>query len=353
VKPSPQPAPKYPQRAALHLGIDLGGTSLRVGAFDPDLHLISSRALPTRVSAGPEAVVIDMADAIASLLDETEGSATSVGLGSPGPLNIITGTLGELPNLPGWEGFPIRAALEEATGLTVHLDCDANAAALAEWKAGAGRAEDVCSMAMITLGTGVGSGIILDGKIWQGMVGMGGEVGHVSVDFGGALCSCGGRGCLELYASATGIEREARAASRNGAPDLARLFHRNPAAGAREIAALAESGNRDAAAIYESMGRALGRGLAGLINTLDLPLYVIGGGVAAAWNLFAPEMFRVLREQSYVYRLAQPTQTQRRELNRPFITCAKLGPDAGLIGAAMLPTFSQDLASHEHVHSCN
>jgi len=166
VTPSPQLVPRYSQRAALHLGIDLGGTSLRVGAFDPGFNLISSRALPTKVPAGPEAVVIDMADAIASLLDETEGRATSVGLGSPGPLNVVTGTLGELPNLPGWGGFPIRDALEEATGLSVSLDCDANAAALAEWKAGAGRAENVRSMAMITLGTGVGSGIILDGRIW-------------------------------------------------------------------------------------------------------------------------------------------------------------------------------------------
>jgi glucokinase len=324
-----------------------------VGAFDHDLHLLASRAIPTRVAAGPEAVVLDMAEAIASLLDETEGSASSVGLGSPGPLNLITGSLGELPNFPGWDQFPLRSALEQATGLSVHLDCDANAAALAEWKAGAGRAENVCSLAMITLGTGVGSGIILDGKLWHGMVGMGGEVGHVSVAFDGPPCSCGGRGCLELYASATGIEREARALSRNGASRLAQLFVQNSAAKAREIAALAEAGDPDAAAIYENVGRALGRGLAGLVNTLDLPLYIIGGGVAAAWNLFAPEMFRVLRDLSYVYRLAEPTQTERRELNRPFITCATLGPDAGLIGAAMLPIFSQSLPSHEFIHSCN
>jgi glucokinase len=341
----------HAERAPLHLGIDLGGTSLRVGAFDHDLQLLASRVMPTRISAGPEAVVLEMAEAIASLLDETSGRADSVGLGSPGPINIVTGTLGELPNFPGWQQFPLRRALEIATGLDVYLDCDANAAALAEWKTGAGRAENIRSMAMLTLGTGVGSGLILEGKLWQGMVGMGGEIGHVSVDFDGPVCSCGGRGCLELYASATGIERATRSAAAKGAPGLARLFYQNPAADAREIASLAEAGDKDAAAIYVGVGRALGRGLAGLVNTLDLPLYVLGGGVAASWDLFAPEMFRVLHEQSYVYRLAEPSQHRYREPDRPFITCAALGPDAGLIGAAMLSTLSQHHSSYEHDHT--
>lgn len=324
------------ERTAVHLGIDLGGTSLRVGAFDRDFHLLASRVMPTRVSAGPQAVILDMAEAVSSVLDEIGGHSESIGIGSPGPLNLVSGTLGELPNFPGWTGFPLRHALEESTGLRVYLDGDANAAALAEWKLGAGRAESVGSMAMLTLGTGVGSGIILDGKIWQGIVGMGGEVGHISVDYNGPVCSCGGRGCLELYASATGIEREARNIARNGS-DLARLFKQNPSATAREIAVPAVAGDRQAVTIYKNVGRALGRGLAALVNTLDLPLYVLGGGVAAAWDLFAPEMFRVLREQSYVYRLSEPTQHQRREPNCPFITRAVLGADAGLIGAAMLP----------------
>jgi glucokinase len=337
-------------RSLLYLGIDLGGTNLRVGAFDSDFQLISSRVLPTRVSAGPEAVVMDMSEAVSSLLDETGGQAASVGLGSPGPINILTGKLGQLPNLPGWENFPLRSALQEVTGLEVHLDCDANAAALAEWKAGAGRIERVQSMAMLTLGTGVGNGLILNGAIWHGMVGMGGEAGHVSVDFDGPLCSCGARGCLEMYASATAIERAARAKAQNGAAGLARLFDRKPSADARDIAALAKSGDPDAIALYQDAGRAIGRGLAGLVNTLDLPLYVIGGGVAAAWDLFCAALFHELREQSYVYRLAEPSQLHRREPNSPFVTCAKLGPDAGLIGAAMLSMHPQDLAAYEPSH---
>jgi glucokinase len=342
---TPHHIPLHHERPLVHLGIDLGGTSLRVGAFYDDMQLLATRVMPTRVRSGPQAVVHDMADAVASLLDETTGRAEAIGLGSPGPLNLTDGTLGQLPNFPGWDFFPLRSSLEEFTGLPVVLDGDANAAALAEWKLGAGRTEAVDSMAMITLGTGVGSGIILDGRIWQGMVGMGGEVGHVSVNFEGPVCSCGGRGCLEYYASATGIERAARARAEESRGPLAELFASNRSVNARMIADLASSGDHEASELYAQVGRYLGRGLAGLVNTLDLPLYVIGGGVAAAWNLFAPEMFQTLRELSYVYRLQQPSQLTHREPNRPFVTCARLGPDAGLLGAAMLPSLSQ--SQHE------
>jgi glucokinase len=345
---SPPPAvPPHNERPLLHLGIDLGGTSLRVGAFDVEMQLLASRVMPTRVRSGPQAVVTDMADAVASLLDETTGRAEAIGLGSPGPLNLADGTLGQLPNFPGWDFFPLRSALEELTGLPVILDGDANAAALAEWKLGAGRNEGVDSMAMLTLGTGVGSGIIISGRIWRGIVGMGGEVGHISVNYDGPVCSCGGRGCLEYYASATGIERAARdLASRSHGP-LADLFVKHSAVTARQIGDLALTGDLEAREIYAQVGRYLGRGLAGLVNTLDLLLYVIGGGVAAAWDLFAPEMYHTLRELSYVYRLQQPSQLNHREPGRPFITCATLGADAGLIGAAMLPTLSQSPTHHE------
>ena len=179
---------------------------------------------------------------------------------------------------------------------------------------------------------------------------MGGEVGHVSVNYDGPACSCGGRGCLEYYASATGIERSARiVASRSNGP-LADLFAKHSTVTARMIADLATSGDREAREIYAQVGRYLGRGLAGLVNTLDLPLYVIGGGVAAAWDLFAPEMYLTLRELSYVYRLQQPSQYSRREPGRPFITAATLGADAGLLGAAMLPTLSETPTHHEPTH---
>jgi glucokinase len=200
---------------------------------------------------------------------------------------------------------------------------------------------------MLTLGTGVGSGIIISGHIWHGIVGMGGEVGHISVNYDGPACSCGGRGCLEYYASATGIERSARIVAANSRGQLSDLFAKHPTVTARMIADLALTGDHQAREIYAQVGRYLGRGLAGLVNTLDLPLYVIGGGVAAAWDLFAPEMYLTLRELSYVYRLQQPSQFARREPGHPFITPATLGADAGLLGAAMLPTLSDTPTHHE------
>lgn len=346
--PSSTPeVPQHNERPLIHLGIDLGGTSLRVGAFDAQMQLLASRVMPTRVRSGPQAVVSDMADAIASLLDETRARTEAIGLGSPGPLNLVDGTLGQLPNFPGWDFFPLRSALENLTGLPVVLDGDANAAALAEWKLGAGRNEGVDSLAMLTLGTGVGSGIIISGRIWHGIVGMGGEVGHVSVNYEGPACSCGGRGCLEYYASATGIERSARALASHSHGPLADLFAKHTSVTARMIADLALTGDHEAREIYTQVGRYLGRGLATLVNTLDLPLYVIGGGVAAAWDLFASEMYLTLRELSYVYRLQQPSQLARREPGRPFITPATLGADAGLLGAAMLPLLSDTPTHHE------
>ena len=328
---------KEDQSNSISVGIDLGGTSLRVGAFDLAGRLLSNRSMRTRVADGPAEVVSDMAAAVRSILSELGIKVDGVGLGSPGPLNLQTGVLCELPNFPGWSGFPLRDALSDELQMEVVLESDASAATLAEWKSGAGKAEGVDSMAMLTLGTGVGSGLILDGRVWSGMVGMGGEVGHVTVNPEGPECTCGGRGCLEMYASATGVLRSARAAAAmEQNPGLASLFRTDPNAGAHDVATLAEAGDPGALRIYADIGHYIGLSLAGLVNTLDLPLYVIGGGVAAAWGLFSPEMFLTLRRYSYVYRMSEPTQTLTREKNRPFVTPALLGPDAGLIGAAML-----------------
>ncbi len=149
----------------LSIGIDLGGTSLRVGMFDAPVTELDRETLVTRVKDGPNAVVSDMAECVCRLRKKFPGSSavSGIGLGSPGPLNLDLGTLGLLPNIPGWDGYPLRDRLSCATGLPVHLESDANAAAVVEWKLGAGRSAQVDSMAMITLGTGVGSGLIQPG----------------------------------------------------------------------------------------------------------------------------------------------------------------------------------------------
>jgi glucokinase len=337
----------------LSIGIDLGGTNLRLGIFDSELRELDRFTLPTRVMAGPEAVVADMAECVCSLLKKFVGSGvlTGIGIGSPGPLNLELGTLGLLPNFPGWDGYPLRASLSRATGVPVHLESDANAAAVAEWKLGAGRRAHANSMAMITLGTGVGSGLILNGCIWHGMVGMGGELGHASIDRNGPPCPCGSRGCLELYASANGLLRFARAQA--SAPDATsefkQLADREEGFSPQDVARLAEASDISARRCFDQLGECLGFGLAGIINILDLPLIIIGGGLAGAWSLFSPSMFATVHSYSIVYRLDAPTQREIMEANRTFIRPAELGPSAGLLGAALLP-FLLNSPGNETIH---
>ncbi len=344
-----------PTPSSFSIGIDLGGTSLRLGLFDSafavsELVPISSRTLRTRVEDGPDAVVADMAECIIGLTSglPADTSFSGIGIGSPGPLNLQLGTLGLLPNFPGWDGFPLRDSLAAATGMPVFLEKDANAAAVAEWKLGAGRSAQVETMVMMTLGTGVGSGIIVHGRVWHGMVGMGGEVGHVSIDRSGPICGCGSYGCLEQYASANGLIRIAREqAKRIGCSDEFARLTEKPGFTPLQVARLAENGDPCALQSFKELGAALGFGLAGLINTLDPPLIVIGGGVASAWHLFAEQMFQSIREYSIVYRLGEPTQWRTMEADRTFIRPAELGPSAGLLGAALLPNILKESADEQ------
>jgi glucokinase len=324
------------------IGIDLGGTSIRVGLFDESMTMLDSHSMPTRVAAGPQAVVDEMATAVRLILKRTNTNGSlyqprGVGIGSPGPINLCSGVLGLLPNLPGWDNFPLRAALSDATSLPVILESDANAAAIAEWKLGVGKTTGVSSMVMLTLGTGVGSGIIINGKVWHGMFGMGGEVGHATVEPGGLLCGCGSRGCLEMYASANGLLRLAREAAEPGTAALRDLITAPEGFTAMQVAHLAEAGDPAAKVAFERLGSYLGIGIANLINTLDVPLVVVGGGLASAWPLFADSMFQTIHDYSVVYRLVAPTQRLTMEKDCTYICPAVLGPAAGLLGAALLP----------------
>ena len=326
--------------ASFSIGVDLGGTSLRVSALTEDGARLNNRSLATRVSDGPDAVVSDICDAIRSSLAEAGDRLTlrGIGLGSPGPLALPEGRLLHLPNFPGWDGFELKQAVETNLGMPVIVESDANAAALAEWKRGAGKALDADSLCMLTLGTGVGNGIVLHRRIWHGMNGMGGEAGHSPILPDGVACGCGSNGCLEMYASATGVRRMALELAHSGnAPGLAKLLSEKPAFMAREVAKLAEAGDVEALQLFGDLGRYIGLGLASLVNTLNLPLYVVGGGLASAWHLFAPEMFKTVRHYSYVYRLSEPSDRDVPEQKKTNIMPATLGPEAGIIGAAMLP----------------
>lgn len=316
---------------AFLIGVDLGGSNLRVGAFTILGERLGLLAFATNAAAGPASVLDAMCEAIRKLHAEfsPERKFLGVGIGSPGPLSLPDGVLHNPPNLPGWDGVSLSEELAARLPWPVWVNSDANVAALAESRLGAGAEFGLDSLCMITLGTGVGGGIVLGGQLWSGANGAAGEVGHGPLLLDGPPCNCGARGCLELYASATGVVRFAR--------EFGVEVGADGELSAARIAELAAAGDAKAQKIYIQTGYALGLALANLVNTLNLPLYTIGGGVSAAWDLFAPKMFETLAEQSYVYRMAQPIDPSRYEPGKTHICRARLGSDAGLLGAAMLP----------------
>jgi glucokinase len=331
------------------IGVDLGGTNLRIAAVDEQGRLMEKVTLGTKTVLGRDQVLNDMCEAIRHVSDKYKGTANllGVGIGVPGIIDMQTGMMRESPNLPGWADYPVRAEIEKRLGAPVILENDANVAALGEKWLGAGR--HVGDIAMLTLGTGVGGGLVLEGKIWHGMTGMAGEFGHMTVEPDGQQCGCGNRGCLEQYASATAVMRMAREAIANGdAPGLAKAASSDIEFSAKEIYNLAIQGDEQAKRIFRRAGRALGISLATMINGLNLEMYVIGGGVSSAWEAFSPAIFEELRQRSMVYAATAPAdplgmssgasgQVEPGSGRKTIITRALLGSDAGLYGAARLP----------------
>jgi glucokinase len=331
------------------IGVDLGGTNLRIAAVDDSGKLVEKVTLGTKVSLGRDHVIDDMCDAIQRMSAKFKDSAPlmGIGIGVPGIIDMQTGLLRESPNLPGWADSPVRAEIERRLNTIVILENDANVAALGEQWLGA--AKDYSDMAMFTLGTGVGGGIVTGGVIWRGANGMAGEFGHITVEPDGHLCGCGNRGCLEQYASATAVVRMAKEAiARNGASSLATAASSDDEFSAKSIYNLAIQGDEEARRIFRYVGRCLGIVISSLVNGLNLPIYVIGGGVCSAWEAFSPAIYEELRLRSLVYAATAPPDPSARHEgasahvkpgpgHKTIVTRALLGSDAGLFGAARLP----------------
>src|SRR5215470_1809425 len=304
------------------IGVDLGGTNLRIAAVDAQGQLMEKLTLGTKTILGRDHVLNDMCGAIRQVSDKykASGNLLGVGIGVPGIIDMQTGMVRESANLPGWSDYPVRAEIERRLGATVILENDANVAAFGEKWLGAGR--HVGDMAMLTLGTGVGGGLVLNGKIWHGMTGMAGEFGHMTVDPEGQLCGCGNHGCLEQYASATAIRRlAAEAIGRGEYTALNQLAGTSQELTAEAVFQAALRGDRVARQIFDTAGSALGIALANLINVLNLPLYVIGGGLSQAWDVFSPALFRELKNRSIVFR-TRAQKGQRRD--SPIISPTRL-----------------------------
>lgn len=331
------------------IGVDLGGTNLRIAAVNQQGDLMEKVTLGTRVALGKDHVIHEMCNAIRSLAAKYRDSSAlqGIGIGVPGIIDMKTGMLRESPNLPGWAETPVKDDIERLLGTRVILENDANVAALGEKWLGAAR--DVDDMAMLTLGTGVGGGVVLRGRIWHGMTGMAGEFGHMTVEPEGHPCGCGNRGCVEQYASATAVVRMAKEAIAAGrAPGLARAASSDPEFNAKAIYSLAIQGDEEARKIFGRVGRALGICIANLVNAFNLNMYVVGGGVSSAWEAFSPFIFEELRQRSLVYAATAPDSplpggagasghVDPEGSTKTIITRALLGSDAGLYGAAQLP----------------
>lgn len=306
--------------------VDLGGTNLRAANIDLNGCIHERVRNPTPQSAQPEEVVARVATAVR----ECEGAALkrhariqSVSVVVPGTVDIETGLVFNAPNLRSVQGYKLGPALESALDQPVLLENDANAAALGEMWQGAARG---CrTIICLTLGTGVGGGIILDGKLWRGADGTAGELGHISVDpFGGVQCGCGNFGCLEVYASATAIVRMTREALAQHPSSLLQSINAIELT-SEKIFSAAIAGDDLALEVFRRMGAYLGIAMADIVNVFNPEMIVIAGGVSAAWHLFAPHA------RAEVMKRAFPVPAKRCRIER-----AKCGDDSGLLGAARL-----------------
>ncbi len=291
------------KRTRFVIGVDLGGTKISVGAMTVDgSKQLADRTEATLAAEGADAVVARIVAMIESTITgvtketgATRKDILGVGIGSPGPLDRERGLVITTPNL-GWHNFPLRDRVSEATGLTATLDNDANCATLGEWWIGAARgARNVVGM---TIGTGIGGGLILDGKLYHGSSDVAGEIGHTSIDSTGRRCKCGNYGCLEAYASGPATADRAREALAGGEDSLlvSMVDGNLEQLTAANVYDAAKQGDDVAQEIVRETARFIGTGLANLLNIFNPDVVVLAGGVAQAGDeLFAPVRAEVRR----------------------------------------------------------
>jgi len=305
-----------------YVGIDLGGTNLKLGLVSADGRILDRLTTPTEADQGPDHVLERMAQAVPDLAAQAGidlGEVAAVGVGAPGPVQWDAGVVLFAPNLTGWENVAVRDTLAETLGMPVGLENDANAAAYGEFRCGAGR--DVGTLFLLTLGTGVGGGIILDGRLFRGTTDTGAELGHIIVHYGGRRCGCGAKGCLEAYASATAVVGRFNEALAKRA--------KSPLAARRDLTCkdifdAAAQGDDLAARIVEETAEYLAAGIASLMHVLNPEMVVLTGGMMGAGDAFLDRVRHHVRETAF----ASAWEACQ-------IRWSTLGGDAGILGAAL------------------
>ena len=308
------------------VGVDLGGTFIKVALVSLEKQVLEKDGRPTAAEDGPDRVIASIADGVEDLLRASGVPKTDVlalGIGMPGPLNWQTGIVYTTPNMPGWEDVPIVKKLEARLGIKCFLENDANAACYGEYWLGAG--QGARNMAVLTLGTGVGGGVVIFGRLLRGDDGTAAELGHLIVHRGGRRCGCGSRGCLEAYASVTGMVKTAVEGIEAGkgtalkeacGGDYAKLT-------GKLIFDTAVQGDAFANWVFEETATWLGLGIASIINYQNPEKVVLCGGMIAAGDLLFNPVRRVAKENAFEV-----------PANRCEILPAGLGADAGVLGAA-------------------
>ena len=327
-----------PTRATYIVGVDLGGTNIVAGALTDDGgDVIALRSEPTRADQGADAVIDRIVRIIDTVIAETIALTAAkrqdfvgVGVGAPGPLDRERGIVVTTPNL-GWTNFPLRDVIAERTGISTRIDNDANCATVGEWWLGAARgARNVVGM---TIGTGIGGGLILDGKLYHGSSDVAGEIGHATIDITGRLCKCGTYGCLEAYASGPSIAERAREQLAGDEESLLfRMAHGNVGRlTAATVYEAAKLGDDVAIDVVRETARFLGAGIANLLNIFNPDVVVIAGGVTQAGDTLFVPLRKEVRKRAF----------------RPAVDACRIVPgslpgSAGVVGA--VASFKQQSA---------
>lgn len=308
------------------IGIDLGGTNVRTAAVTRDKRILGKDSRPTRAEGGPDAVIEVMHRAVEDVIRATgiaRKNVLAAGVGAPGPMNWRTGMVFSPPNLPGWKNVPLAKLMEDQLGFPCFVDNDANCACYGEFWLGAG--QGVECLCLLTLGTGVGGGIVVFGQLLRGIDGTAAETGHIKVQRDGRLCGCGAKGCLETYASVIGMVKTAVEGIESGRATILTGMCKNDLAKltGKMISDAARQGDSFSQWVLNETGIWLGIGISSLINLLNPERVILYGGMTAAGDA----LFNPVRETAKKLSFEVPA-------NRCEIVAAALGDDSGVLGAA-------------------
>jgi glucokinase len=310
------------------IGIDIGGTNVKIALMDSKMRIKAKRIFPTSAARGKTALINSACDHVQCLLSEygvSRKDLIGAGIGAPGAVNVRTGVVHYFVNIPAWREVQLGRIMQKRLKVPVFVDNDVNVMALAEYRYGAGRSSQ--NMLGIALGTGVGGGLVLEGRVFRGTAYAGGEVGHLQLSFNGPKCKCGSHGCLEAYAGGVYIVKAVAAAIRAGertyikelvGGDLSKITP-------EIIDEAARCGDSFAKSVWRGVGLAVGMGIAGVANLLNIDKVVIGGGVARAGKILFDAIRKTVKERT----MKLPAKTVK-------IVKAQLGYDAGVIGAGAL-----------------